>query len=29
MADAIGRFEATKGTAFDIIKTRDKWFNDW
>lgn len=29
MADAIGRFEATKGTAFDIVKTRDTLFNDW
>lgn len=29
MADAIGRFEATKGTAFDIVKTRDALFNDW
>ena len=29
MADAIGRFEATKGTAFDIVKSRDTLFNDW
>lgn len=29
MPDAIGRFEATKGTAFDIVKTRDALFNDW
>ena len=29
MTDAIGRFEATKGSAFDIVKTRDTLFNDW
>lgn len=29
MTDAIGRFEATKGTAFDIVKARDALFNDW
>ena len=29
MTDAIGRFEATKGATFDIVKTRDTLFNDW
>lgn len=29
MANAIGRFEAVKGAKFDIVKTREKLFNDW